>query len=145
MKFHTHFLSLSHSVFYACYTSSNLYGIHLVTFRTKCKLWSLFLVVRISDNRSRDPGSISGTTRFIWKVAGLGHGVIIIFNPAEGLSRVPEFEKLWALRRRYARHVNYGDQDSFKLFISNQKYFRFYKLISCDSTSIYDLKRLIQW
>jgi hypothetical protein len=31
----------------------------------------------------------------------------------------------------------------FKLFIRNQNYFRFYKLICCDS--IYDLKRLIQW
>jgi hypothetical protein len=31
----------------------------------------------------------------------------------------------------------------FKRFISNQNYFRFYKLICCDS--IYDLKRLIQW
>jgi hypothetical protein len=30
----------------------------------------------------------------------------------------------------------------FKLFISNQNYFRFYKLICCDS--IYNLKRLIQ-
>jgi hypothetical protein len=39
--------------------------------------------------------------------------------------------------------VRLESNNFFKLFISNQNYIRFYKLICWDS--IYDLKRLIQW